>query len=390
MVESKTTERIGSYVDRIRQSALPRWAEQGWDEGGGRFRERLGWNGETVDVPHRAMVQARQIYVYARAAHLGWFPDGRRLAEAAMSSLIRNFGESDGKDMSFAFSINPASAAAIVSPTRDAYTHAFVLFAIAALYELNGDRQLLDVADRTIRFLRRRMTDSVHDGLFDALPSTRALKRQNPHMHFLEAYLALERAAPEREYAANALDLVALFKRCFFRSPPGVLLEYFSEDWSACVEAGLAELWEPGHHFEWVWLLAETRRLVGEQVEPWATTLYAIARQHGLTSEGRIYDELSCDLKVTKPSHRLWPHTEAIKAAVAMNEAGDATALPFAATMAGHLLDTFLDRPFAGGWIDHVTPEGTPLVTYVPASSLYHLFFAAEEATKLLRIGSTA
>jgi mannose-6-phosphate isomerase len=50
--------------------------------------------------------------------------------------------------------------------------------------------------------------------------------------------------------------------------------------------------------------------------------------------------------------------------------------------MAGALCAHFLDRPFPGGWVDHIDAERRPLVDYVPASSLYHLVFAAAEATR--------
>ncbi|HEX7977899.1 MAG TPA: hypothetical protein VF461_04815, partial [Gemmatimonadaceae bacterium] len=49
--------------------------------------------------------------------------------------------------------------------------------------------------------------------------------------------------------------------------------------------------------------------------------------------------------------------------------------------MADTMLERFLDRPFAGGWIDHISADGAPLVDYVPASSLYHLMFAAADAS---------
>ncbi len=46
------------------------------------------------------------------------------------------------------------------------------------------------------------------------------------------------------------------------------------------------------------------------------------------------------------------------------------------------LTRTFLDRPFAGGWIYHVAADGAPLVDYVPASTLYHLVLAASVAAE--------
>lgn len=364
---------LGTYLDWTVGVALPFWAERGFDAGAARFRERLDFAGRAVSVPHRAMVQARQIYVFAEAARFGWLPDGAPLAEAAMASLLRDFAEDSGDETSVAFSIDPASGA-IVSSLRDAYAHAFLLFSIAALYRLNGDIRLLDRADRLINFVERQLADPAHGGLFDAIPAP-AGKRQNPHMHLLEAYLFLDIAAPERGYIERAARLVDLFRRHFFRS--GLLLEYFATDWSASPRAE----WEPGHHFEWVWLLAEYGARSGDDMGAFAAALYASATRHGLAADGLILDALSPEHAVIRSSCRLWPHAEAIKAAAARKDS-DPNARAFAETMAAKLMDHFLGQPFAGGWIDHVAADGSPLVDYVPASSLYHLVLAAGVAAK--------
>src|SRR3954463_6904879 len=129
---------LESYIAWIKDVALPTWAERGFDADAGRFCERLDRDGSPLAVPHRAMVQARQIFVFAHAAECGWSPNGADLAERAMASLLRDFAAHAGDETSFAFSIDPASRA-IVSPVRDAYAHAFLLFSIAALYRVNGD-----------------------------------------------------------------------------------------------------------------------------------------------------------------------------------------------------------------------------------------------------------
>jgi mannose-6-phosphate isomerase len=371
-------ERLSAYREWIVGSALPTWSDIGFDGTAGRFRERLDRAGSPLAVPHRAMVQARQIYVFSHAYQLGWFPDGARLAEQAMASLLRDFASISGQEASFAFSIDGRGG--VVSATRDAYTHAFVLFASAWLYRANGDPSLLELADRTDAFIRSHLFDPRHGGMFDAFPVESRAKRQNPLMHLLEAYLALERSAPGRGYLARANEIVDLFGSRLFDARRGVLLEHFAEDWSPHPDPGMADVVEPGHHFEWVWLLRDHSRVSGGRLGASSDRLYRAAREHGLAADGLIHDEIAGDGSPRKRSHRVWPHTEGIKAAVARHLEGDVDALPFADSMAGALLDHFLDRPFAGGWIDHVDEAHAPLVDYVPASSLYHLFFAASEA----------
>lgn len=367
------------YVDWVRERALPVWSTAGFDVNAGRFVECLDGTGRPMPVAHRSMVQARQIYVYAHAAALGWYPAGADLAERAMASLRRDYCDDTGPVASVAFSIDPHNGR-IVSATRDSYTHAFVLFAAAHLYALNGDAALLTFARRLTTFVERELLDRVHGGVVDAIPAADTAKRQNPQMHLLEAYLALETAAPGLGYLERAGELVALFYNRMARVEGGVLLEHFSAGWEAHANPAMADVFEPGHHYEWAWLLDYHERLAHCDHHNWRETLYMTATRDGHAPSGLIYDEIDITRRVTKASHRLWPHTEAIKAAVARHRGGDADALAFARKMATLLVDHFLDAPFSGGWTDRLSPAGEATATIVPASSLYHLFLAASEA----------
>jgi mannose-6-phosphate isomerase len=369
------------YRDWIAAKALPLWSTVGFDAGRGMFHERLEWSGAPQEsAPRRAMVQCRQIYVFAHAAHLGWLPEGGRLAEIAMDSLLGKF--CDGRDPSGGVAFSVSAEGRVISSVRDAYAHAFVLFAIAWLHRLNGDPRLIDHADRIIAFIDAHLRDPVHGGLYDSAPVADRSKRQNPLMHLLEAYIALEATAPGRGYIERAEKLVEIFKTRLFLADPGVLLEYFAEDWSAHPDPLKRGIFEPGHHFEWVWLLREYEKLTGEDLSVWILQLDRIARQNGLAEDNLIFDEVGTDMRALKRSHRIWPHTEGAKAAVARRFAGDSAAPHFAAAMIDALAEKFLDKPFAGGWIDHISAEGIPLVDYAPASSLYHLFLAAAETSR--------
>lgn len=369
-----------AYNNWIVEKALPLWADVGFDPRHGRFRERLDWHGRPLEVPHRVMVQARQIYVFAHAAELGWFAEGGRLAEVGMASLLRDFGARSGGKASFAFSISGDGR--IHSPIRDAYAHAFVLLALGWLHRLNRDPQLLAVADQVVAFIDEQLLDGEHGGLFDQHPVTDRSKRQNPHMHLLEAYLALDEAAPGCGYLDRASVLVRLFKERLFDRGLGVLREHFSQQWADHPDPSRRQIVEPGHHFEWVWLLHQYGTRSGEDIGSWIAQLYDIACRDGVSPAGLVFDELDLDRTAKKRSHRIWPHTEALKAAVVCRVDGDLLAAQFAGMMARALLDNFIDRPIIGGWVDHLDERGKPLVDYIPASSLYHLFLAGAELAR--------
>lgn len=370
------------YRDWVFDQAVPTWRRIGFDPPTALFHERLDPAARPLPVPHRAMVQARQIYVFSHAAMLGVAPDGADLAAAAMASLRTRFGREGDEGLSFVYSIDPATGA-VVSEARDSYTHAFVLFACAFLYRATGDAALLAMADEVTRFVATSLVDPVSGGVVDSLPSPpTAPKRQNPQMHLLEAYLMLERAAPGRGYLDRAMTLVTLFEDKLFDRTRGVLPEHFAADWTAHADPDRGSFFEPGHHYEWIWLLEQAQLLSGRDLSLERSALFATASRHGHAPARHIFDEVVADGAVRTSSHRLWPHTEAIKAAATMRRASQPGARELADVSARILLDTFVGRPFAGGWIDHVDATFEPRVDYVPASSLYHLFLAAAEGAQ--------
>jgi mannose-6-phosphate isomerase len=369
---------LETYRDWVFDQAVPTWQRIGFDPAKAMFHERLDRGGQPLAVPHRAMVQARQIYVFSHAGLLGLTPGAADLAMTAMATLRARFGREEDEGLSFAYSIDPASGA-VVSDARDSYTHAFLLFACAYLYRATGDADVLAMADGIARFVDARLVDPVTAGVVDALPPASASdpKRQNPQMHLLEAYLALEEAAPGRGYLDRAMALVTLFQDKLLDRNRGVLIEHYAADWSTHPDAAKGAFFEPGHHYEWIWLLEQAQLLSGRDLAAERAALFESASQHGHAATRHIFDEVDGDGTVRTPSHRLWPHTEAIKAAATMRRAGQPGARDLADAMSRILLDTFVARPFAGGWIDHVGPTFEPRVDYVPASSLYHLFLAA-------------
>jgi mannose-6-phosphate isomerase len=370
---------VDRFVRWVRAEALPTWGSDGFDAAEGRFHERLDRKLRPLPVPHRAMVQARQIYVYAHAARLGWY-DGAELASRAMHRLRQDFAVEGEGGLAVRFSIDPATARPH-SDRLDAYTHAFVLFAAAFLYRTTGEAALLDFAGRVADFVNRKLVDPVHGGLLTDADSMDGEKLQNPQMHLLEAWLALAEAAPDGPWLDRAGGLVALFRDRLLSRPMGILPERFAPNWGPHPDPAVADVFEPGHHFEWIWLLRWYETLAGTDLADCRAALMASATQAAASRGGLILDQLGGDGRVVRAAHRLWPHCEAIKAATAGPRGfADPAAAQLAEVAATGLLDHFVGRPFAGGWTDQISPTHDPLVDYVPASSLYHLVLAAAVA----------
>jgi mannose/cellobiose epimerase-like protein (N-acyl-D-glucosamine 2-epimerase family) len=361
------------------EEALPLWGETGFDAARGSFVERLTFEGSPLlSTPRRAMVQARQIYVFSHAALLGWHPEGGIAALEAAHKFIDRYHGVDGQH-GWIFSIHPDGA--VHDAKRDFYAHSFALFGLAWAYKLSPEPRFLAAALKTLSVLDQYF-ESPNGGYHTDLPADASKREQNPHMHLFEAMLAWFEATGREMFLARAAELYGMMAARFFQHRTGVLAEYFDGSWNP--RAGIAgRICEPGHHFEWSWLLRRYAGLAGRTDSPVARALKAFGDRHGFDAEGFIVDELLDDGRVHKTSRRCWPHTEAVKAEVAAAEAGDEKAGARAARTINRLLAVFLGRPVAGGWIDHFDAKGAPLVDTMPASTLYHVFLAAAEAERV-------
>lgn len=362
---------------------LPLCRDRFADAARGGFFERLDPR-TLAPVPpgtKRLMVQCRQLYVLAHAALLG-DASGREAAARGYDFLRRAYRDRRHGGWFF-------RATATGEPedrSKDLYGHAFVLFALAFLHRAFAPPDALELAAATHDELVSRMS-APGGGFWDRAGETwepdRSLRRQNPHMHLLEAVLALHWATGDARWLAESDRLVVLFLDRLYDSRSGSLGEFFSDDWQPHPEHG--HIAEAGHHFEWVWLLHRYRAAGGTlPVAEAAERLFAFAERHGYDPEsGGIHDQIDRGGAPLLRSRRIWPVTEAIKAHAARIEAG----LPVPAgqpdRLIRHLFTDFL-RPDEHGWIETVTRAGLPQQTTLPGSTPYHVFLAAAEASRVL------
>ncbi len=355
--------------------ALALWSTEGFDRDNERFEERLTLQGQRIEaVPIRLMTQARQIYSYSVAARHGWHPAAYDLVEKAFRSMVRDFHRRDGDD-GWVFSI--ARDGRVIDATRDLYAHDFVLLAVASYVGATGDRSALTLADDTLAFIDTNLSAKV-GGYYDSVPQRDNLRRQNPHMHLFEGLLSLWSCTGEQRYLARADKVFELFAASFYRAAPGVLGEYF--DRALAPAAGIAvQIVEPGHHYEWVWLLRWFERASEQRVQAYVDALYGHADTFGFDDDGLIVDELLADGTPYTRSRRVWPMTEAIKANVVEAAIGRAEANRKAARLARLLQERFLDSARAGGWVDRLDEHGRVATDFMPASTLYHIVCALAE-----------
>ncbi|MNU78136.1 Cellobiose 2-epimerase [compost metagenome] len=359
MTLSTTQNRVRDWLFG---QALPLWAQVGIDAEG-RFFEKLDFDGRPmVGAPRRTRVQARQVYVFAEAAALGW-PEGAAVARRGLDALIRDYRRDDGL---WVRAMDDASA--VIDAAPDLYDLAFVLFALAAAHRVLHDERARPLALATLAAIETQMADPVHGGWQEALPPVLP-RRQNPHMHMLEALLAWQAVAPDPAFEAAARRVLDLFNRRFFDREHLMLGEFFTADWSVA-PGGAGQVIEPGHHMEWIWLLDQARRLGFDGHERPAQALFASALTNGVNPQGLMVREIDRIGVVRDGGARLWGQTEAIRTLLLRGRTDQAL------TLTDTVFATHLATETPGLWIDSYDAQGRPQDASTPASTLYHLMTA--------------
>lgn len=358
-------------------SCFPLWADHGLTDAG-LFPEALTMDlDEAAGDVTRVRVQARQTYVFAAAWRLGWKPDtAARLVEAGTAILA---GPALGPDR-LAGRTLAADGSGLIDATPDLYDTAFILFALAEAARGPGPQS---VAKQTIEGILTALDTMARDpagGYHEQLPPG-SERLQNPHMHLLEACLSLHAFDPAGNHLERAGELIELFETKLTAGENGLLGERFAPDWSA-LPGEAARAVEPGHQFEWVWLLHAWARASGQPVSPAAARLYS----YGLSTldiDGRAIQLAARGGAPIDASRRTWPQTEALKAHLAVFEhSGDERAAAAACRSFDILMDEYLTED--GGWIDHYAADGSILSSRMPASTGYHVVLAFAELIRVM------
>jgi mannose/cellobiose epimerase-like protein (N-acyl-D-glucosamine 2-epimerase family) len=377
--------RIAKHHSRLSSwlcdAAYPLWSTRGVDPAGG-FHERLAQNGEPLAEPRRSRVNPRQAYCFAVAPSLGWRGDAAALVKHGLDYWVARYRRPDGL---FRTLVNADG-----SPRDDRallYDQAFGLLAfnVASVGDACAqcERQAFELLDLVLKHMKRRGA-----GFESGVPPSLPLQT-NPHMHLFEAALAgCEVCSESSLWKPLADEIAELALSKFIDSSSGALHEFFDAEWKPA--AGIeGRLVEPGHQFEWAWLLLRWGHLKQGQAHARARAaalrLIDIGEQHGVRNGLAINSLL--DFSPHDAGARLWPQTERLKAAaLAARLTGEAPYFTMAADAADGLM-RYLDCPVPGLWRDRIDAHGKVLDEPAPASSFYHMVAAIAEISALARMG---
>ena len=163
----------------------------------------------------------------------------------------------------------------------------------------------------------------------------------------------------------------------FIDPQSGGLREFFDHDWRP-FPGDRGRIMEPGHQFEWAWLLVRWGQLRGNVAAfGKAKRMFEIGETYGISNDRRVaIMSLYDDFTVHDSIARLWPQTEWLKAAVRLaliSEGAERAGYVQSATRACSALKIFFNEKAPGLWYDKLPEDGNMIDEPAPASTFYHM-----------------
>ncbi|UIJ73695.1 AGE family epimerase/isomerase [Aurantimonas sp. HBX-1] len=372
-------------ADTFARGFMPRWYEAARDPAGGVY-ERLGLDGLPVDAaePKTTLVQARTVFTLA---HLALATGDRRLLDAARE--VYGFLDAALRDEEGGYRLSTRSSLC------RSYDQSFVLLALVTLARADAAAVPAGRIEALVRFIDQRLTDPADGSLYDdtamaaAGPKAGELRAQNPHMHMMEAYLQAFEMTGKAAWLQRAKALLDLARRHFIDPATGAVREFVGPD-LAPLSGVDGERREPGHQYEWAWLLHRCADLGGdEDARRGADAMLDFVQRHGLRGEGVMagapYDALDAAGGVAEDTHLLWPLTEAGKLhATLFIRTGDAAHRARALAIADIIFSRFF-RPGEGlapVFVNRLDGAGKALWPEALSRLLYHVALFVTEGAR--------
>ncbi len=337
---------------------LPIWRGVGFNKALGLAYESVAADGMTPLPPvrYRAMACARQLFVFSLAQE--W-----QHAATLFASLRHYFA--DRQHGGWFYSVDADGAPK--ERQKDLYTHAFVIFACAEYAKHPNAvqaQQALALMEETSVLIEQRMVDGA---LFSSAMEEDFSRRitgptQNPLMHLSEAWLAADATTSDGIFAHRLDKLASAFASTFIDGASGCVAE---------LPLGSENNWvEPGHQFEWLFLVESSQHPAFERagMNRALYRAFDFVRRSGVdTATGGVAATLDLSGALLDTTQRIWAQSEYLRALAHHGEATVRAELP---TQIARFGARFLTAP---GWVESQTADGKIVRAELPSTTAYHL-----------------
>jgi mannose-6-phosphate isomerase len=342
---------------------VPLWQGPGWNTEMALPYEALDAEHQPLPVQrYRAMACARQLYLFS--SRIGQ-PGAAERAAALFRSLQKHFH--DPEHGGWFYSIDAQGKP--LDRRKDLYTHAFIVFACAHYWGQVRDSLVASTLAGALDVIEHRFARD--DGLYEASlgedwGNLGSGALQNPQMHLAEAFLQVLAVRDDQAVQQSLLQLCTAMQAHFIDPAHGVMLEK---------PRGTVDNWfEPGHQFEWFYLLHTSPLLRGTALHASIERGFVFAEHHGVKDEA-VLAMLDVQGHVLDATQRIWAQAEYARA-LALRPDADVKLPKLLQALQGRFLRQ-------AGWYECRDGQGDVSRHDMPSTTPYHLATCLEGLKRL-------
>ncbi|MNG91533.1 Cellobiose 2-epimerase [compost metagenome] len=347
------TTHLASFNQHFAERIVPLWQGPGWNADMALPYEALDAQHRPLPVQrYRAMACARQLYLFSSRIEQ---PGAAERSAALFRSLQRHFH--DAEHGGWFYSIDADGKP--LDRRKDLYTHAFIVFACAHYWGKVRENLVESTVNAALDVIAEHFARD--DGLYEASlgedwSDLGSGPLQNPQMHLAEAFLQVLAVREDEGVQQALLALCDALQQHFVEPQRGVMLEK---------PRGAVDNWfEPGHQFEWFYLLDTSPLLRGSALHGAISQAFAYADEHGVV-DSAVVAMLDVDGKVIDATQRIWAKAEYLRA-LALRPGNESKLLKQLQALEAQFLH-------GAGWYECRDGDGSVSRHDMPSTTPYHL-----------------
>ncbi|MFO7617029.1 MAG: AGE family epimerase/isomerase [Bacteroidales bacterium] len=373
-------EEFALYRDRFYQeltgNILPWWVKYAVKPDGSGFYGAADRRGNPVEANLSCVLTARILWTYSAAARMLDDPTWQPMADLAYKVLQEQF--LDTVYGGYFMEVKPDGTPA--NDIKHTYAQAFVIYALAKYYELNGRADVLGRMTGFFDQLERVAKDSAHPGYIEAftrdwepfgvnrMADNNEPRSMNTHLHVLEAWSALFKVWPDQLVGKRLRELLELFLTKIIR-PTGHLGIFFDLDFNeAASSKGTCSF---GHDIEASWLLIEAADTLGdagirERMKKVCIRMADAVAREGVDQDGGLFLESTRYGSHLRTNKHWWPQAENLVGFLNAFELTGETKYWEIVKKAWHFIDHHVIDHEYGEWFTKVNRLGVPFLEEPP------------------------
>ncbi|UKS26788.1 AGE family epimerase/isomerase [Paenibacillus sp. HWE-109] len=353
-------------------SLLSFWADYTVDEQHGGFLGAID-SDMTVqaEAPKGLVLNARILWTFARGYRVFQTERYLHLAQRAYDYLTTYFYDPTYGGYYWAIDYKGQP----LEPRKHIYGQAFTLYALSEFYLASGSPEVLEKAKKLYAEMEAYSYDPVNKGYYEAFAqdwsrqegnarfniyAQNDAKSMNSHLHIMEAYTNLLRAWDLPHLRSRLKELIEVTLEHIVVASNESFALYFDAQWQVTSHEV-----SPGHDIEGSWLLDEAAHVLGDEallakVKKVALEMAEAVLQHGVDTDGAVWNETDGHGKVLDADKDWWPQAEAVVGFVnAYTSSGEEKFLEAAVKTWDFIETTLIDREH-GEWHGRVSQDRVP------------------------------